>query len=53
MIYRLFGSSVASAALSILLPNGSNLCIEETFLMTIHLIVSSDMVSIWRKIDPV
>jgi hypothetical protein len=50
-IYRLFHSSAASAALYILLVNGGNPCIEEAFIITIHPMVCSDLVSMWRTID--
>jgi hypothetical protein len=48
---RVFQSGVASAALFILLPNGDDCCVEEVFIITIHLIVGSGFVSMWRKID--
>jgi hypothetical protein len=45
-----FHSSVARAALYILLLNASKQCIEETFTITIDPIVCSGLVSMWRKI---
>jgi hypothetical protein len=50
-INRVFHPNVTSTALYILLPNESNRCIGETFIIAIHRIMCSALGSIWRKTD--